>query len=233
AGGKSETPFVTAKNMVVPNAFVIDGDTAYVSDSAFGGVFSFSVTGAGGTADEWVQSDLLKADKTQCGGLPIDAGANGIALVNNAFYLTNTTKGTIVKVPREANGKAGTPEVYVAQDCANLKGADGLVSDGANGFYLTANFLNRIIRVAADKSLSVAYAGPELDSPASVALQGTNLYITNASFFAAAGTNKPSLLRVTVPAPLGVRAARAGAPGPCRRGRGARRRGGRPRGLRR
>jgi sugar lactone lactonase YvrE len=100
-----------------PNDVAIDGaGNVYVSDSALGAVWKVSPTGV---AAIWIQDPLLEGDRTAFG-----FGANGLELRDGALYVNNTSKGSIVRIPIQADGTAGQPEVFF-QDSV-LIGADGL-----------------------------------------------------------------------------------------------------------
>jgi len=91
----------------------------YVSGSFAGAVYKIGPQG--GAATIWVQSDLLKTT-----GVP-GFGANGLAFnrAQSTLFVNNTGNDTVVKVPVNHDGSAGTPAVFVN----SVNGADGLIID--------------------------------------------------------------------------------------------------------
>jgi sugar lactone lactonase YvrE len=132
-------------------------------------------------------------------------GANGIVMSTTAFYVTNTDQASIVKIPIKADGTAGTPADFVATDCANLGGADGLAIDSDGSFIVAANAIQAITRVSAEGKPKILVSKDVLDSPASVSISGVggakDLFITNSALTSATttGEGNPGLLKL----PLG------------------------------
>jgi len=201
AAGGAGTLFAKDATMTVPNGLVFDKDGAlFVTDSAAGSIFKINTAGA---VTKWLTDPLLTGDvASKCSsGLSFPLGANGIALSNGAFYVANTDKASVAKIPVMADGTAGAASAFAASDCAALGGADGLAVDTDGTLLIAANGINSIVRVGTDGKTSVVVAKDKLDSPASLAI-GTkpekNLFITNAAFTSAqtpGGKPKPGLLK--------------------------------------
>lgn len=201
AAGGAGTLFAKDATMTVPNGLAFDAAGAlFVTDSASGVIFKINTAGV---ATKWATDALLAGDTaSKCAsslGFPL--GANGIALSKGAFYVANTDKASVVKIPVMADGTAGTASAFAASDCAAMGGADGLAVDTDGSLLMTANGINSIVRIGTDGKTSVVVAKDKLDSPASLAL-GTkpekNLFITNAAFMSAqtpGGMPKPGLLK--------------------------------------
>jgi hypothetical protein len=93
-GGAVTTLFAADAAMTLPNGLVFDeAGNLFVTDSGLGAVFKISADGQ--TVTKWFADALLLGDdgasnpcKTPLG---IPFGANGIALVNKAFYVANTS----------------------------------------------------------------------------------------------------------------------------------------------
>ena len=152
----------------------------YVSDSFQGVIWR---TGPrGGTPVAWVSDALLKPNGTP------PFGANGLQFNSDesALFVANTANDQIIRIPVSA-GTPGTPAVFVN----SVNGADGLFLDDADNVWIAANQADEIVVV--DKTGRVIaklgdFGG--LDSsgapigllfPASPALSGGNVYVTNLS----------------------------------------------------
>jgi sugar lactone lactonase YvrE len=174
-----------------PNDVAIDATgNVYVSDSALGAVWKVAPTGA---AAIWIQDPLLTGDRTAFG-----FGANGLELRDGALFVNNTSTGSIVRVPIQADGTAGSGEVFF-QDPA-LIGADGLAFDVSGNAYVTTDGLqNTLVKVFAEGTVqTLATATDGLDYPASIAFgpgdDASSLYIANVG----AAFRTPSVMRAVV-----------------------------------
>jgi sugar lactone lactonase YvrE len=173
--------------ILVPNAMVFDQEgNLYVTDTVLGAVWLIPPDGQ---AELWLQDALLEGTGSFEFGVPI--GANGIAYQNETLYVANTEKGSIVSIPVNIDGTAGTPNVLVDE----LTGVDGLAFDVNDNIYAVRVIGNELIRInLADTTKSVlATADDGLDGPASLVF-GTGednreyVFITN---FALGNTEKP------------------------------------------
>jgi hypothetical protein len=176
--------FAKHEKMKFPNGIALEGHgSLFVTDSGSGGIFKVSPSGS---ATVWSSGELLKGDKDYCGkgvGASFDIGANGIVRVGSNLYVANNDRATIVRIPIEADGSAGTPSVFAGPDCEHLGGADGLVADANGNLILATNRLNRILRVTSSAKIEPLAEGGELDFPASVAFSGSTLIATNFALF--------------------------------------------------
>jgi hypothetical protein len=156
----------------------------FVTDSMSGTIFKVSKDGM--TVTPWASDPLLQPDPAVCGVVTdFHLGVNGIVRRGDAFYVTNTDRASVVKIPIMADGKAGAPEIYLATDCATLSGADGIIVDPHSDDLLVAvNYKNTILRVKPDKSIMKVAEGAPLQSPASLAIDKERdaLLITSAAF---------------------------------------------------
>ena len=183
AGGGEGTLFAKDPNMVFPNGLVFDPTGAlFVTDSAAGAVYQIARSGE---VTRWASGELLAGDQTACGGSgnSFNVGANGLALRDGVFYVTNTDKGSIVRI---ADGK---PELLAGPDCTKFAGADGLTIDANGNLVIALNRQNTIIRRRADGTIDVVASG--LDFPASVTYDGDTLIATNFAL-ANASSGKPA-----------------------------------------
>jgi sugar lactone lactonase YvrE len=198
--GGAATLVASHPDMAFPNGVAIDAARQlFVTDSAAGAVFRVSATGA---VTPWARSELLAGDKdSSCAkaagsGVSFDIGANGIVRLGDHWYVTNSDRGTIVRIAVTASGDAGAIAVVAGPDCDALGGADGIDSDGTS-LIVAMNYQNELARVDdAGRVHAIASGGP-LDFPASPAVSGADLYVTSFAFASAqAGGGAPSLVRV-------------------------------------
>lgn len=178
AGGAA-TLFAKDEALPFPNALAFDANgELWVTDSATGSVFRID---AEGQAARWATGSALSGDKDACGGAGpgFAIGANGLVIEPDAVYVVNMDQATLVQIPRDSRGEAGTPNVLAGPDCDNLGGADGLARAAEGGFVVAVNRQNKLVRVNSDGTLETLLSGPPLDFPATLAYRGTTLYATN------------------------------------------------------
>lgn len=163
-----------------PNVLTFDAaGNVYISDSFQGIVWRTGPTG--GPPTQWVASELLRT-----AGVP-PFGANGLAFntAGTALFVANTGNDTVVRVPVNPDGTAGTPAVFVN----SINGADGLVIDDHDRLWVAANQADEIVvldptgRVIA-KLGDFEGIGPDgaprgLRFPASLVRRGPFIYVTN------------------------------------------------------
>jgi sugar lactone lactonase YvrE len=163
------------------NALTFDAaGNVYVSDSFAATIWKIAPNG--GPANVWVHD----AATLGTSGVP-PFGANGVAFNNaqSALFVSNTGNDTIVRVPVNADGSAGTPAVFVN----SINGADGLIIDGADNLWVAANQADEIV-VVDDTGRVIAKLGDfdGLDShgqargllfPASLVYSNGFIYVTN------------------------------------------------------
>jgi hypothetical protein len=179
-GGAVTTLFAANAAMTLPNGLVFDKTgNLFVTDSGLGAIFKISADGQ--TVTKWFSDPLLVGDngaanpcKTPLG---IPFGANGIALANNAFYVANTDKATLIKIPIAVDGGPGSALVFSKSDpvtCLPLQGADGLTADADGTLFVAGNGGNSLVQVGTDGTATVLQKGGLLDGPASVSLATIN-----------------------------------------------------------
>ena len=191
-GGGASTLFAKADALPFPNGLAFDSSgTLWATDSGTGSVFHFD---AEGHAERWLTADVLSGNKDACGaglGPGFDIGANGIIVDQDAVYVVNTDKATLIKIARDASGHAGAPTVIAGPNCDGLGGADGLTRAPDGSFVVAVNRQNKVVRVKGSGALETIATGTPLDFPASVAYGGSALYVTNFAF-ANASAGKPA-----------------------------------------
>jgi sugar lactone lactonase YvrE len=133
---------------------------------------------------------------------PVFYGANGIAYYHGNLYVTNTEKGTIVRIPVWPDGSVGSPELWTT--LANVPESpaagtfpawgDGLALDVFGNLYVVVLSQSAIVRInLSDKSQETVavYGAPAtsplnapLDVPASIFFgtgkgERMNIFVTN------------------------------------------------------
>lgn len=196
AGGAVTNPFSTDPAMNFANGLVLDSNqTLFVADSG-GAIFKIA---ANGTATKWAADPALVGTDMTCKyAAPFPIGANGIVQIGSAFYVSNTNLGSIVKIPINGDGSAGTATVLAGPDCDALGGIDGIAVDKDGTTILgVSNSQNKLVKIDAAGKVTVAFSGKPLDNPASTFTAkhgaGTSLFITNSAFFDMAAP-QPGLL---------------------------------------
>jgi sugar lactone lactonase YvrE len=151
----------------------------YVSGSFSGAVYRIGP--GGGAATTWVQTSLLTTT-----GVP-GFGANGLAFnrAQTTLFVNNTGNDTVVKIPVNHDGSAGTPAVFVN----SVNGADGLIIDEHDNLWIAANQADEIV-VINPSGRTIAklgdFNGLDHDGapigllfPASLVFSGPFVYVTN------------------------------------------------------
>jgi sugar lactone lactonase YvrE len=199
-GGTSMTPFATDPNFIFPNGGAFDGSgNLLVADSASGRILAVTPQGAVST---WSQDPELAGTTTCNAPLPFPIGANGIVWTPSAAYVSNTSAGSIVKIPVDSSGNAGAATVVV-KDCQWV-GFDGIALDQDGTLLAAINGApGKLARVTTSGTVTVLADAPPLDGPASVAFAdgwngGRYALVTNSTFFGPAtdgGVATPGLLQ--------------------------------------
>ncbi|WP_148613247.1 SMP-30/gluconolactonase/LRE family protein [Nocardioides rubriscoriae] len=129
-----------------PNGVTLsqDGRTAYVADSALGTVWR--VDTASGETERAYEGDVLRARRF----VALPPGANGIHLVGEHAYVTNSDSGELLRFTIDSRGDLHDPEVLV-------RGvpADDFAVDEDGTIYLTTHIYNTVVRVTPDGRRSV------------------------------------------------------------------------------
>ena len=108
--------------------------------------------------------------------------------------------GTVIKIPVNKDGSAGNPEVFAGPDCENLEGADGIAIDTKGNLYISANRINKVVKVNQEGKFTVLETGGLLDFPTNLAFglgdESDTLYINNAALISSQqeGGSGPNIL---------------------------------------
>jgi len=154
----------------------------------------------GGQAELCLRDPLLQGTGPM--NQPVFYGANGIAYYHGNLYVTNTEKGTIVRIPVWPDGSVGAPELWTTLVSVPESPAagtfpawgDGLALDVFGNLYVVVLSQSAIVRInLSDKSQETVavYGVPTtsplyapLDVPASIFFgtgkgERTNIFVTN------------------------------------------------------
>lgn len=139
----------------MPDSLFLNGFTparagfVYCVDSLLGVVFEIDLAGA--DARVVLSHDLLRKISPD----PMMPGVNGIALADDALWLTNTDRAVVLRAGLDADGPDGS--VDVAGE--HLRG-DDIALDEHGSVYITTHVHNTLVRLDPD-GRRVALAGPE------------------------------------------------------------------------
>jgi DNA-binding beta-propeller fold protein YncE len=184
--------------MMLPNGLAFDEDgNLFVSDSMTGTIFMVLPNG---DPMAWIQHDLLTGDRAACGSAApdFDVDVNGIAFDDAGdLWAVNTHKATVIRIPVNGNGSAGTPELRVAKNCEDLEGANGVAFDSKGNLYVVIFLNNKLVKVSDDNEVTLLDPGSLLNSPASLVFgpRGDGretLFISNFAFVSATSGGSPA-----------------------------------------
>ncbi|WP_280875408.1 hypothetical protein [Streptomyces pseudovenezuelae] len=160
----------------LPNGLAIDqaGRTLYVAESFKGAVWTVPVSG--GTAARWLTHASLAPAES-----PLPLGANRLRSHNGAVWVSNLSKGTLLRVPVTAAGSAGpvhvvTSDVVGIDDFTFLSGRSDVVFAALN----SPNEITVVYPNGAKKTVLTSADG--LASPTATVVRGHRLYITDGGF---------------------------------------------------
>lgn len=161
----------------LPNGLAIDpaGRTLYLAESFKGAVWTVPVSG--GTATPWLTDASLTPDQAA----PLPLGANGLRFHNGAVWVSNFSKGTLLRVPVTATGSAG--RVHVVAD--SVVGIDdfNFLSGRSDVVFAALNSLDEIAVIYPNGAKrTVLTRADGLASPTATVVRGQRLYITDGGF---------------------------------------------------
>jgi len=149
-----------------------DGRTLYSTDSLAGTIWTVPTTG--GPVKAWLVDPALAPAQSGPGHF----GANGVEFHDGAVWVSNTDRGTLLRVPVTATDAPGPIEV-VAGDLAGVDDFEFL-SDCSDVAFVALNGPNEIAVVYPDgRSKIVLTVADGLDSPTDTAVRGTRIFITD------------------------------------------------------
>lgn len=162
----------------LPNGLALDGrqQRLYVTDSVHGVIYRLPADG--GKATVWARGEALEPSTF--------AGANGLKLHNGAVWATNLDKGTVLRIPITPRGTAGVIQVRAT----GMPSIDDFAFTGHGDTLLAARDDNQVDLVRPDGThTAVLTAADGLQTPTSVAVHGSKVYVPSAAYLTNADPN--------------------------------------------
>jgi sugar lactone lactonase YvrE len=182
-GGGTPVQVVALPDVKVLNGLALDRsqDALYVTDSSSGTVWKVPLRSD--TASLWAQGTDLEPNTVNSSGF----GANGIKVHDGAVWVSNTDKGTLLRIPIGAHGMAGAVTT-VAQ---GLTAIDDFAFTGDGDTVLAAlDHANEVAIVRPDGSHQIVLTAADgLSDPTSVAVRGSTVYVASGAYFTHANPN--------------------------------------------
>jgi sugar lactone lactonase YvrE len=174
-GGGTPVQVVAMPEVKVLNGLALDRGEGvlYATDSTRGTVWKVSLKS--GTASLWAQGAELAASKSP------GFGANGIKIHDAAVWVSNTDRGTLLRIPIDAHGTAGAVTT-VAQ---GLTAIDDFAFTGDGDTVVVAqNYVSEVSLVHPDGTHQTVLTSTEgLSNPTSIAVRGSTVYVVSAAYF--------------------------------------------------
>ncbi|MFF4783446.1 SMP-30/gluconolactonase/LRE family protein [Streptomyces griseorubiginosus] len=162
----------------LPNGLALDGreQRLYVTDSVHGVIYRLPADG--GKAIVWARGEALEPSTF--------AGANGLKLHDGAVWATNLDKGTVLRIPITPHGTAGRIEVHAS----GMPSIDDFAFTGHGDTLLAARDDNQVDLVRPDGThTAVLTSADGLQTPTSVAVHGSKVYVPSAAYLTNADPN--------------------------------------------
>lgn len=162
-----------------PNGLALDErrGVLYAADSVLGTVWR--VPRRGGRPTAWAVGTEL--DKVTAPRAP-RVGANGLRIHRDAVWVSNSSVGTLLRIPVRAAGSAGPIETRAT----GLVGIDdfGFVERHRDSLLAALPATSQVVLVRPDGSRQVVLGRPDgLSDPTSVVVRGRTAYVPSASYF--------------------------------------------------
>jgi len=162
----------------LPNGLALDEHRGvlYAADSVRGIVWRVPM--AGGERTAWATGTALTPVPSGTG-----FGANGIKVHDDAVWVSNTDRGTLLRIPVRRNGSAGP----IGTRASGLGGIDDFAFTSHHGDTVLAavNGTNQVVVIRPDGTHSVVLTQQDgLSNPTSVAVRHRTVYVPSASYFA-------------------------------------------------
>jgi hypothetical protein len=164
----------------VPHGMALDprDEDLYIADSSLGVIWR--IPAAGGRAIVWASGPALHKISL--------FGANGVAVHDDAVWVSNTDQGTIVEIPIRRDGTAGPVRTVAFGFPGDIGSFTVFGRDDIIVGALTRS--NQIVLIAPGEQPRVLLTAAQgLSNPTDVALRHGVLYVTNGAYFTGADPN--------------------------------------------
>ncbi|MFL4902186.1 SMP-30/gluconolactonase/LRE family protein [Streptomyces sp. MMS24-I2-30] len=160
----------------LPNGLALDErrGVLYAADSVLGTVWR--IPRDGGTPTAWARASALRpASVRRTDGF----GANGVKVHRDAVWVSNSDRGTLLRIPVRSDGSAGATETRAT----GLGGIDDFAFPGPGTTVFAAlSETNRVALVRPDGTHTVVLVQRDgLSDPTSVAVRGRTVYVPGAA----------------------------------------------------
>lgn len=148
----------------------------YGTDSSQGTVWSIPTRG--GSPAVWSADASLRPGT---GPGAFGFGANGVKVHGGALWVSNSDRGTLLRLAIRPDGSAGAVETRVS----GLTGVDDFSFTGGSDTVVAAlNSGNEVAVVAPDGKRTTVLSGEDgLQTPTATAVRGGTVYVTSAAYF--------------------------------------------------
>ena len=157
------------------NGLALDpGSGALFAVDSFGGTV-WKVWPRTGKAEVWASGPDLQP------AAPGGFGANGLKVHDGSVWVSNTSRGTLLRIPVRPDGTAGSPVVVAS----GLPSIDDFAFTGPGDTLLAVqNQLNQADLIAPDGTAHVVLTAADgLSTPSAVAVRGRTVYVTSAAYY--------------------------------------------------
>jgi sugar lactone lactonase YvrE len=179
--GGPPSQFAALPDVAALNGLAIDESeneresALYVTDSTNGAVWKISLhPGMAGAVTLWAQGAQLQRTGTAA------FGANGIKLHDGEVWVSNTAQGTLMSIPINPDGTAGT----ITTKATGLTAIDDFAFTGSGDVVAAQNFVNEASIVHRDGThVTVLTSSDGLSNPTSIAIRGSMVYVASGAYF--------------------------------------------------
>jgi hypothetical protein len=175
--GGLPSQFAALPDVAALNGLAIDESESdlYVTDSTNGAVWNISLRpGMAGAVTLWAQGAPLQRTASA------PEGANGIKVHNRAVWVGNTAQGTLMSIPINEDGTAGT----ITTKATGLTAIDDFAFTGSGDVVAAQNFVSEASIIYQDGShVMVLTSSDGLSNPTSIAIRGTTVYVASGAYF--------------------------------------------------
>jgi hypothetical protein len=169
--------FAALPDVAALNGLAIDENESdlYITDSTNGAVWKISLRpGMAGAVTLWVQGAQLQRT------VSAPQGANGIKVHSGAVWVSNTAQGTLMSIPINEDGAAGT----IATKATGLAAIDDFAFTSSGDVVAAQNFVSEVSIVHQDGTHETVLTSSDgLSNPTSIAIRGSTVYVASAAYF--------------------------------------------------